>query len=608
MKCSNCGQECADTLRFCTNCGIELSEQKDTTEEVATVEAVQSTVADENKTEVIKIDQIEIEEMREKKTRAEKKAEKEEKKAYKDGEKNLSRFLKPGLAGLCVLVLFAIILKVAVFREKPYEKLSEKAILEFYEEKDRNYICFHNGEKLQLDDEHLLNPVYSMDKTVLCYVNEHNEFMVIKDGELRKTGIEDVSGVKVSDGGDTIAYFTQKTNSVYKAAFGFEDTIETGTLSLYYIDKNKSDEIATDVVIGSATLSPDGETVAYVTEYEATDDFRGYYSVKGRKPVEVGKEKRVFAISDKAKHVYYMDVDRIYVQKKGKEEEKLASGLRSVEALLNKDYTELLYLSDGKTYVSVDGGEKKKVSGTTLSTVLFPESAAYANSKMEAESGTITVSYTGVDTFKEKVLYSDSDRAVYFMSDAYEDEMLASDIRLNDASYALSDDYESLVYLHNTDVVLVTDFEKGGVKKDLDDEANARELYADGKLKYVYYVNAEKELYCLKGRKAKKIADDVTSVCISEDGKYCYYVVEKEKYCYSKKGRKGKELLKEDGTVVVCYRVEDAVYTEVRESKTVDVYRMDGKEMGSYRSYDKTDIEAYLKEKYHLDDPLPFWD
>ena len=34
----------------------------------------------------------------------------------------------------------------------------------------------------------------------------------------------------------------------------------------------------------SAVLSPDGETVAYVADYEASDDFYGYYSVKGKKP------------------------------------------------------------------------------------------------------------------------------------------------------------------------------------------------------------------------------------------------------------------------------------------------------------------------------------
>lgn len=608
MKCSNCGQECEDTLRFCTNCGMEFPEKTDEAEEVTTVETVQNPVMDgENDTEVIKIDQVEVEEKREKKTRAEKKAEKEEKKAYKDSEKKNSRYFTAGFCCLPVLVLLAVVLKVAVFREKPYEKLSEKSVIMLYEEDDKNYITFYDGEKMELSDERVRYQVFSTDKTVLCYQNEYEELVVIKDGKLSKTGIEEATGVKVSDRGDTIAYFTEEEATVYQTAYGYKSTIQTGTLHLYDIDKKKNIEIATDVVIESATLSPDGETVAYVTEYEATDDFKGYYSVKGRKPVEVGKEKRVFAVADKAKYVYYLDGDRIYVQKKGKKEEKLASGLNSVEVLLNKDYTELLYLSEGKTYVSVKGGEKKKVSGEELNLVLIPEAAVSGSFETEVDNRSVTVSHTGVDTFKEKVLYSESDTSIIYITDAYEEEKLASDVRFDEQEYALSDDYESLVYLDNWDVVLVTEFQKGGLKKVLDDEAYARKLYSGGSLKYVYYVNRENELYCIRGKKAKKIADDVTSVCVSADGKYCYYVVEDEKYCYSKKGRKGKDILEEEEKEIFCYRFYDRVYAKVNDGETTEVYRMDGKEAEFFRSYEETGLEAYFKEKYNLQAPFEFF-
>ncbi|MBQ8799882.1 MAG: zinc ribbon domain-containing protein [Lachnospiraceae bacterium] len=594
MKCGNCGQECADDLRFCTNCGMELPELKADEEVVSAAEtaeepeAVQDVVVKEEKqpeieekttgTEVIKIDEIEIEEdkNKKKKTKEEKKAEKLAKKEYTDAEKKDSVFKNPVLLGAAaVVVLFVIILIATLSGDKPFVKLTGKAIVDVYEENDKYFVALKNGDKIQLNDESMSSKTYSMDNTTLCYINENDELMIMKDGEIIKTGIEDVDGVRVSSEGDTLVYFSDLEYSKYMTNYGYEDLIQTGTLNLYYIDKKKNVEVESEVVVNSAVLSPDGETVAYVAEYDATDDFRGFYSIKGKKQEEIGKEKRVFAIADKAKYVYYMDVDRIYAQKKGKEEEKLASDLSDVTVLLNKDHTELLFNSEGKTYVSVNAGEKIKVSGKRLNSVEYPEAVATGSGTLRTERGSIYVSYTGVDTFKEKVMYSSSEDTLVYVKDNFEDEKLASDV----SSYAISENYDTLVYLDDGELIKVTDFHKGGIKTDLDDDAEARSMYAAGDLKKIYYLNNDGELYCFSGKKSKKIDEDVTSVRVSEDGTYCYYVVEGEKCCYSKNGAKGKEILDDDDYSMSLYRSYGTVYMEATEKGYVDVYRLDGKEL-----------------------------
>lgn len=610
MKCSNCGQECADELRFCTNCGMELPEQvgiKETEEaevqeapvevpvEVSEVavskEEEKAAVAEVPATEVISVDKIEIEEdkNKKKKTKEEKKAEKLAKKEYTDAEKKAPVYKNPVVIGIAAVAVLLVVLLIGIFSgEKPYVKLTGKAIVNVYNEEDKLFVSLKNGDKLELNDQSMSQKVYSMDMTTLCYANENDELMIVKDGKIIKTGIEDACGLRVSSEGETLVYFSDQEYATYTTDYGYTSSINVGTLNLYYIDKKKNVEIAEEVVIDSAVLSPNGETVAYVAEYDAQDDFRGFYSVKGRKSVEVGKEKRVFAIADKAKYVYYMDVDRIYAQKKGKEEEKLASDLSNVTVLLNKDHTELMYLSDGKTYVSVDAGEKIKVSGKRLSSVEYPEAVATGSGKLLTERGYISISYTGVDTFKEKVMYSYYEDALMYVKSDFETEKLASDV----SSYVISDDYDTLVYIDNGELVKVTDFQKGGTKTDLDDDAEARILYADGNLKYIYYLNYDGELYCFSGKKSKKIAEDVTSARVSADGKYCYYVEESEKCCYSKNGSKGKELMEDDDYSMSLYKSCGTVYMEAKEMGYVDVYKFDGKKMIFEYTYETDETDA----------------
>ncbi|MBQ3028919.1 MAG: hypothetical protein IJD26_07535 [Lachnospiraceae bacterium] len=220
-----------------------------------------------------------------------------------------------------------------------------------------------------------------------------------------------------------------------------------------------------------------------------------------------------------------------------------------------------------------------------------------------SDKGTVLVTYTGADTFKEKLLYCTTGRDIVYLKDDLETERLASDTK----QYAVADDKASLVYIDGADIVKVTDFTNGGVKTDLKEDAEASELYAAGDLKYVYYVNSDEELFCIKGKKAKKIADDVSSVVLSADGSYCYYVVDDEKLCYSKNGKKGKALLEKDEVMITCKSIYGVSTVSVTEAGTVTEYRMDGKKMEQVRSYEEKSIEELLKEKYGLDEPLDYF-
>lgn len=612
MVCGKCGKEYAEGAKFCTNCGADLTDEEAVLKQAAeaveekveeAVEAEAETVEDTVEEADAVTDVAVAEEAEtlvgEVVTGEEADGKKKSKKVKNLSEKKMSW---KGKLLLGVAALFLVILiPVLIFSGKDeYTTRSGQSVVDFYEEHERVFAYLQNGDKLFLDDTEVSVEGESLDRTTICYSNENGELVILKDGKTIRTGIEDAKGVKVSSDGDTFVYFSDCENlSFLNMMFGSSYTNEVGTLHLYFIKKGRDIKIAEEVLVNSAVLSPDGETVAYVADYEASDDFYGYYSVKGKKPEKVGKEKRVFAISDKGKYIYYTDDDRIYAQKKD-ESEKLAKDLYSTSVMVNADCTELIFIDEDSTYISVKGGEKIKVSKDELNALVMKNDTAVGTDFIRSDVGTIMVTYAGVDTFKNKMLYCTDSRDIMYVKDNYEAECLASATSL----YGVADHNKSLVYVDGPDLVKVTDFVNGGVKTDLKEDANIRELYATGDLKYIYYLNSDNELYCYKGSKARKIADDVTSAVISSDGKYCYYVVDDEKLCYSKKGKKGKELLENEEAEIICEGSFGITFVKIKEEGTTTVYRMDEKKTVPVYSFKEKSIEELLKEKYNLDDPL----
>lgn len=532
MKCSKCGQEYADGTKFCEKCGAELNSSDVKTEaapaaENAPVEKKEETPAAEPVKEA-------------------------------DAGKpklDLKKLLIPVAAVAAVIVLIALI--CSLFGGKSnYPTYNKNTIVSLETKDDSVYVSYPNGEFKDLKVEKKGGAYYSGDRSLVAFFDDSGELVYFKNGKLVSTGLDEIKSITVSNDGATIAYLSEVKNG-------------SGVLYLYETKSKKSKEIADDVRVGSIVLSPDGKTVAYVSDYEAEDDFKGYYSVNGKKPVEVGKEKRVFAIADKGTYIYYKDGDRIYVQKGKKEPEKLATDVGSFRAFFNKDLSQIMYTNDGKTYISEKAKEKVKVSSDPVYAFIFPQDSVCGSYSMA--DGTITL--TGVKSLAKQLIYvSDS---IYYVKPNFESVKVASNVM----QVALSKDCKKLYVLGTKqDVVEITDFAKGGKKKDLTDEGDIVSFQTDVKLKKLYVMNEDDELKYVKSKqKLVKLSDDVTSFACTKDGATCYFVVDYETLYLSKNGGKKVKIKEEDNVSVTNYL--DVTMVKIYEDDTTTSYIANGKKL-----------------------------
>lgn len=557
MKCSKCGQEFPEGTRFCENCGTELTAEVQPAEEVKQTEdkaadtpagaaapieeaVVAAPVAEERKEEVKKESRPENGE-----------------KPNKGGKKLL-------LPIAAVVVLLLLLVSVFGGKKGGYLTYAKKSIIQMVSDGAAVYVFTTDGaiEKLKVDGCN--SEIYSADRSTVAFLDDEDELMIYKNGKLISTGIDDVESICVSAYGDTVAYLGDVKNG-------------NGTLYLYDVKKKKAKEIEDDVRRGTIVLSPNGNTVAFVGDYEDSEDFKGYYSIGGRKSVEVGKEKQVFAIADKAAYIYYKDGDRLYVKKGKKDGEKLATGVGSFTAYFNAGMTQMLYSADGKTYITNKAGEKVKVCGDVVYSMVLPQDSVSGSYSMARG----TINFTFVKNFAKQLVYAGGD--IYYIKPNFESVKTASNV----IQCALAKNGKKLYMIGSKrELIAITDFAKGGKKKELTNEGDLTAFVTDFNLKKVYVKNEDNELMLVKsGKKTKKFADDVTSYALSKDGATCYFVVEGETLYYSKNA--GKKVKVKEEKSVDCLGMNGVVLVSIDDGDEHTICSVNGKKLKELHKFER---------------------
>ena len=465
MFCPNCGTQCPDGERFCPSCGTALEENQP----------------------VLELDITPNQE----RTAAEGGRRKERRSGKKAPQ------LSPRIIGIAAVALAAVVVIVLAVSllggagGGGYGDYTSKPILSLFDSSDSERIYYCGGKEIgAAETEYTL---WNQDGSVGVFVNNDGELCVITAKGIDVVA-DDVGQYQLSANGAALLYITEDYDVCwYDVKKKSSTTLETGE---------------DGAQLGQP--APDGSAAVF-TLYDG-GDYEGFTCGSNKKPVSMGEGLVPFAISNKGSYVYYLKVKSgsssgtLYVSKGSKGEgEKLASDYYMNSVLFNKDATQMMFNNDGKTYLTVKGGEKNKVFSSSVYSMFAPDYTVGSSA-----GGVVPVSDLRGQTY-----YTSG--GVYFLDSKGESKKITSDFD----GFALSESGSNLIYLKKGDLVKVTNLAKG-TEEDLTDEGDILSFQAAGDLSVVYYLNRDGELYYQKGSgKPVEVGDDVDSFLMVPNSKTC---------------------------------------------------------------------------------------
>jgi hypothetical protein len=297
---------------------------------------------------------------------------------------------------------------------------------------------------------------------------------------------------------------------------------------------------------------------------------------------------RSVALSNGAKYVYYSKANSdgeysLYVRK-GTEDTKLGAYNNYSSVYLNRDGSQMIYHSDDKACLSVNGGDKQSLRNS-VDELLVPSGTqtSFARSYVYGISDFRNTFYTAYDS--EFGAY-----AIIRINGDYETERVARNI----ASATLCNDGKTLIYRKDDSLYKIDGLKQDAEEIELvDGDVAGFDAAENGGA--VYYVTTDDEAYYLKGTgKAKLISSDVQP---SEYGGYqiayydnagLFYYVSDDTLYSSKNGGKGAQVKGINGDVITLGAGTFAV--SVRTTDDGDTLY--------YRSKDGKTFELVATEEY----------
>ena len=378
---------------------------------------------------------------------------------------------------------------------------------------------------LSTDAESVSNYTSSIDGKVTVFTSEGVLYAV--KGKKTVELAEDVASYTLSLYGDYVLY----------------TVMEDMSATLYHckVSNGKSVEVFEsdlESMLTSYAMSPDGKSVAYI----ATDlpDADLYY-FNGKKSEKVSScLGSVIGLSDGGKYIYATDINdegKVSLHsfnKKGKDT-KIDSCDAFSDFALNLDATEIMFMSNDKTYVSVKGKEPIKVASSDLE--LLTPAGVFDSHEISENSY-----FYPVETLFNHVYVSGN--AAYFVS-----KKESKNIKLVKGSDFTLDSSAQYLYYMDKEDLMVLQISKGEKAEDkaklIAEEAYFYIVTSDRKL--VYYADEDRELYAVngkKGGKSKKVSsDELLAPPVIDRNDVVYYNADES--VYAVKGKKEKKVIDE---------------------------------------------------------------
>lgn len=513
MKCNYCGEENGQDNKFCQKCGAQL-ENEDSAKSKVDVDEIKN-----KSVEIIK--------------------------------KIPNKVI--GIAVSCIAAILVLVILVNLFKADKYI-LAENDILSAFDSSSEQTSIVYDTKLIssKIEGEVALTQ-YSLDGKTAAVSTLEGELYFINKSGISKVA-DSVKSFVLSQAGQGIVYID-----------------EDDFLFLYSIKDKKSVKIEEDVATKGMCISPDGKTVLYtiLDEGEEGESSVDLYLYKGKKSDKLGSNLVPIAVSNSAKYVYSYnnENDSLYVSSGTGERTKLAADI-GAQFLFNKDNTQIGFTADGKAYVSVKGGDKVKVSNSSLSPVL-----PLATGETLRSNGLGTSISIAVNDLLEMV-YMDISGDLYYIDKKGESDKITGNV----FSVNMSADGKTLYYLKTSGTLFKTEVKDYSEPLELAEDVARFVITPDGQ--YAYYIDDSDSLWAKKGKKdAVRIADEVSDLVATSKNTVLFIsdYSNNSGILYSSKNGKGKKQINDDAYRILTGKSCAYYYANYSaENKTCDIFVSSG--------------------------------
>lgn len=468
--------------------------------------------------------------------------------------------LVAALVLVVVLLFFAVLSVRNLIGRESYVRREDLIRLHYRPEANRTLVDY-NGKILDgLIDGDVKVGVRSQKGDVMAALSEDGALYLVRKDEVWEAD-RNVEEVIISYDGSFIIYSTLDYDAISETDLSTASSGEKAKLavrrSLYRMEVKPGSKQRAHILSGCtgnyvidgintscAALSPDGETFLVVMEEDGKfttyvrsgskstviEDFYGIFTSNDGKVVFGAKGCSVDTSARSQMEITSFDYFGVYNRKQDTVL-KLADSIDDLE--LNNDHTEILFSSEGKLYLSADGGDRIKIGNCISTFTPEPRNAAQFGSQYVNSTDT----FIGIPFAFRVEANADKAYGVGYIDRDYEWHKIVKNVGWSTYyDTCLSDDGNTVYYTWD-DVLFSAsrsdDFEPKLLTVDVKDYA------MDASGDWLYYVSTDSELILLHNNKETKIADDIssTSLEVTADGTAYFISVDDILYC-SKKGKK----------------------------------------------------------------------
>ncbi|MDR0196728.1 MAG: hypothetical protein LBI36_00710 [Oscillospiraceae bacterium] len=344
---------------------------------------------------------------------------------------------------------------------------------------------------------------------------------------------EDVLDFVLSDSGEGMAFYVNYDPSAYVADLMVYDVKDAQAHAIdhnaYYRDSGDYYYNFYHYIGSYAVISPDGKSVMYKADYE-----NGEHTLKinvNGKSDTVGRNADGIAVADGAKFMYFTkttDTGTALYASKGTDAQevrldRVSTGVSYNRYHFNADYSQIVFVNaDGRTCISVRGGDKSNLANSVVVLFLVPDNARFRAYEGGYDAHNVYV--YGFGDFKNSVFLSGNGE-LNAIDGKLEKQVIAGDVSIGNST--VSKDGKWVYYVNYSGILK---------KASASDSTLPAQTVASGVSDFVlapdgdtvYYITLDGELYQKKsgaeGRGTKidgnaYVGYDYDAILISGDGK-----------------------------------------------------------------------------------------